>query len=452
MTVAAAPDRRPRLQHRLASRLIVIALAVVLGNVGFVAVFDASDRSALLLDLTKREVQRLEAAYLGAGGRAEALVAQEGGIYLDHPGAYAFALIDAKSALLGGRNVELIPPDMLRPGPFATDWLAWPNRTGVLPVVATHSIAGSDPPTSVVFYMVDDPANLRGAEIWDEFRGHVWLPLLPIAILLIGGTLLTLRRALRPVAEAAAWARAIEPGRKVSPLDQADAPAEIFDLTDAVQRSIARLDAELTAEQRRAAEAAHALRTPVAVLVARLDEVPGDPAFDALRTDVRALSRMVTQFLTSAGADRLEIAEDQRADLNRVARNVVTDLTPFADAQGAEINLELAAAPMIVHGAADAIGLALTNLIENAILHAGGRIEVRVGPGAAISVRDHGPGLPDGADVLFEPFHRGKGAARGGAGLGLAIVARIQRAHGGTVVAAPAPGHGAVFKLSYKAG
>lgn len=447
----AAPVKRARLQRRLASRLITIAILVILGNVGFVALFDAADRGALLLDLTKREVQRLESAHNASGGLVEAMVKDGGDIYIDHPGAYAFALIDADGTLIDGRNVGLIPSDMLRPGPFTTDWLAWPNGTGVLPVVATHSIAGSTPPISVVFYMVDDPADLLGAEVFDEFRGHVWLPLLPIAILLIGGTLLTLRRALRPVAEAAAWARLIEPGQRVPPLEQADAPAEIFDLTDAVQRSVARLDAELNAEQRRAAEAAHALRTPVAVLVARLDELPDDPAFDAVKSDVRSLSRTVTQFLSSAGADRLEVKSDDRADLNAVARKVVADLVPFADTQGAEINLEAADQPVVVRGSADAIGLALTNLIENAILHARGIVEVQVGPGPTLTVRDHGPGLPEAEGDLFEPFHRGKGAARGGAGLGLAIVSRVQRAHGGTVTAGPAPGRGAMFRLVYRA-
>ncbi len=447
-----APDTRPRLQTTLTSRLIVIAVMVILGNVGFVALFDASDRGALLLDLTKREVLRLEAAYIAAGGQADALLAAAGPIYSEHPEAYAYVLMNSDGTVTGGQNVELVPADMLRPGPFASDWLAWPNGAGQLPVVATHNIAGSAPPVSVVFFMTSDPADLMGAEVWDEFRGHVWLPLLPIAILLIGGTLLTLRRALRPVAEAAAWARAIEPGQNVSPLDQADAPAEIFDLTDAVQRSFARLDAELNAEQRRAAEAAHALRTPVAVLVARLDELPDDSAFAAVKTDVRALSRMVTQFLSSAGADRLEVSDDQRAELNAVARKTVTDLVPFADVQGAEVDLYPADGPLVVRGSADAIGLALTNLIENAIIHAGGRIEVQVGPGRTISVRDHGPGLPESADGLFEPFHRGKGAARGGAGLGLAIVSRIQRAHGGTVETGPAPGQGVVFRLGYTAG
>ena len=61
------------------------------------------------------------------------------------------------------------------------------------------------------------------------------------------------------------------------------------------------------------------------------------------------------------------------------------------------------------------------------------------------------PGFPPPGDGdLFEPFRRGAGAPRGGAGLGLAIVARIQRAHGGTVEASDAPGGGALFRLTYR--
>jgi two-component system OmpR family sensor kinase len=445
------PRERRTLKGILVYRLILIAVLVVLGNIAFVAMFDAADRGSLLLDLTMREVLRLEAAYLASGEQVNALVADPGAIYLEHPGAYAFALISADGAVIGGRNADLIPPDMLRPGSFATDWMAWPNGQGKLPVVAIHNVATTDPPVSVVFFMTSDPANLLGAEVWDEFRGHVWLPLLPIAALLIGGTLLIVSGALRPVAEAAAWARAIVPGRKVPPLVQTAAPAEIQDLTEAVQRSIARLDAELGAEQRRAAEAAHALRTPVAVLVARLDELPDNPAANAVRDDVRALSRMVTQFLSSAGADRLEVDMDARADLNAIAIRVAAELVPFADVKGAEIEVLSDGAPVMVQGQEDAIALALTNLIENAVIHAGGRISVQVGPGAEIAVSDAGPGLPETDGALFEPFRRGKGAARGGAGLGLAIVARIQRAHGGAVTVTSTPEAGTVFRLSFRA-
>lgn len=442
---------RRGLQSTLTVQLLTISGLVIVANLLFVAVFDASDRRSLYIDLAGRQLLRLEATFLANGRDADALVAAVDGIYDAHPDAYAFAVVAPDGVVLNGKNVHLISPALLRPGAFSADWLAWPNGAGAMPVLASHSVPDTAPALSLVFLMAGDPANLLRDEVYDEFRGHVWLPLLPIAILLIGGTLLIIRRALRPVSEAAAWARAIRPGTHLPSYTPRNAPAEIQDLTEAVRRTIERLDAELGAEQRRAAEAAHALRTPVAVLVARLDELPPGPAFDALRNDVRTLSRMVTQFLSSSGADRLEVSRDARADLSRIAERVVAETYPVAAARGSEIVLAGNDGPVVVQGDGDAIALALTNLVENALSHAGtGLVEVTVGPGPVLAVRDHGPGLPPaGAADLFEPFRRGAGAPRGGAGLGLAIVDRIQRAHGGRVEAGAAPGGGAVFRLIY---
>lgn len=450
--VTAEKPRRRGLQSILTTQLLVIAGIVIAANLVFVALFDASDRSSLFIDLMRKELLRLEAAFVANEEDAIALAESAKGIYASHPAAYAFAVMAQDGTVLSGRNLDLIAPDMLRPGAFATDWLAWPNGTASMPVAASHSVFGAEPPVSIFFLMASDPADLLGAEILDEFRGHVWLPLLPIAVLLIGGTFLIVRRALWPVSEAAEWARAIRPGKALPALAARNAPAEIEDLTGAVRRSVERLNAELDAEQRRAAEAAHALRTPVAVLVARLDELPPGPEMDTLRADVRTLSRMVTQFLSSSGADRLEVPGDAGADLSSVAERVVGDLVPLADTNGAEIVLTGNDVPVRVRGTEDAIALALTNLVENALGHGGrGLVEIAVGPGPTLSVRDHGPGLPPKSDGdLFEPFRRGSNAPHGGAGLGLAIVERIQRAHGGTVEASDAPTGGALFRLTYR--
>ena len=97
-------------------------------------------------------------------------------------------------------------------------------------------------------------------------------------------------------------------------------------------------------------------------------------------------------------------------------------------------------------GDADQLRQVLVNLLRNALVHtpAGTPIEVTVaGHASALEVRDHGPGLPsDDPDALFERFWRaeaGRERGKGGAGLGLAIVAGIVDAHGGTVSAANAP-------------
>ncbi|HEX4804541.1 MAG TPA: HAMP domain-containing sensor histidine kinase, partial [Conexibacter sp.] len=99
----------------------------------------------------------------------------------------------------------------------------------------------------------------------------------------------------------------------------------------------------------------------------------------------------------------------------------------------------------------------LANLMRNALVHtpAGTPIEVtvaRAGETARMRVRDHGPGLPAGGDprAPFERFWRAEGGrarGRGGAGLGLAIVAGVVERHGGRVEAADAPGGGALFTV-----
>lgn len=302
--------------------------------------------------------------------------------------------MDPDGRLTHGLNEALFPAGVLGRVDIVPDWRAWPNGPDTLPMIASHALAGDPENARLLFLIRSDPANLIAWEIWDEFLGHVLLPLLPISIVLIGGAWLLLRRVLVPVADAASWARSIRPGQPLPSFPDGEPPAEIEDLTDAVRRSLDRLNAE----QRRAGEAAHALRTPVAVLVARLDELSEGPETTRLRADVLALSRTVTQFLSSAGADRLEIAEDIQAELSEIVGDVVADLARLAMRRGAEIEVIGTGAPCVVHGARDAISLALANLVENAIYHGGpAPITVTVGPGPQISVRDRGPGLPEGA-------------------------------------------------------
>jgi two-component system OmpR family sensor kinase len=108
-----------------------------------------------------------------------------------------------------------------------------------------------------------------------------------MAVLLIGAGALVIRRELASVARAAAWARALRPGSGSQP-PAGPVPAEVADLIGATQRALGRLAAALAAETRHAAEAAHALRTPDAVLTARLDALPPGQTTDKLRADLAA--------------------------------------------------------------------------------------------------------------------------------------------------------------------
>ena len=105
------------------------------------------------------------------------------------------------------------------------------------------------------------------------------------------------------------------------------------------------------------------------------------------------------------------------------------------------------------HGNAYAIDDAIRNLLENAVVHAPPRSEVTVSTRAdgSVDVSDHGPGVASkDRERIFERFWRGKAASSQGAGLGLAIVAEIMKAHGGSVRVDAGPDGGAVFTLVFR--
>ncbi|MCX7329526.1 MAG: hypothetical protein NTW00_15815 [Hyphomicrobiales bacterium] len=102
-------------------------------------------------------------------------------------------------------------------------------------------------------------------------------------------------------------------------------PDEVRPLVEAVNDALSRLQQALEHERAFNAEAAHALRTPLAVLTARLDAMPGDTVAD-LRADVSAMTRLVNQMLASAQADALHIRAGQVCDLAATGRAVVAQM------------------------------------------------------------------------------------------------------------------------------
>jgi two-component system OmpR family sensor kinase len=345
-------------------------------------------------------------------------------------------------------NRALIPPSAL--DLYADDWTTAVDLTSGRVLYAGHEFRGRSDGLRMVFVMRDDPANLLRAAFLSELRQHVWGPILPMAALLIGASALLIRRELAPVGRAAAWARGVRPG-SVTPPPKGPVPAEVADLVEATERALDRLATALAAETRHAAEAAHALRTPVAVLTARLDALPPGETTDKLRTDLAALARTVQQVLAASRTDVLTAGADATLDLRDPAETVTAALAPFAWSKGVELSLSVPDAPVMARAHAEGVELALSNLIENAVLHGGpGAVEIIVGPGPAIAVRDHGPGLPEGAEAqALHPFWRAPGAVPGGTGLGLAIVDRLQRAQGGTVAIRAPEGGGCEITLTF---
>lgn len=274
-------------------------------------------------------------------------------------------------------------------------------------------------------------------------------------------------RALRPLKHIAGAAREIAGGewsRRV-PTERMD--EEPRALAEVLNDTFARLEEALARQKCFTADAAHELRTPVAVVLMQaqgaLAVEGGDPAHrEALEACERAARRMRALTESLLRLARLEDgpvhASRTRVDLAERAREAARLLAPLAERAGVAVTLDLAEAP--VAGDEEALDQLVTNLAANALTHggAGGRLELvtRVEGGEArLEVRDAGPGFPeDMIGGLFERFTRldaSRSRASGGVGLGLAICRAVATAHGGRIEAKNRPDGGAVFVVTLPA-
>ena len=441
-------SRQPTLAKNLTYRLTWILLFAIVINVIVVGIYYSSDRESLEREAIEKQLSLLTKAFddtdLNIRSQAKTL-------FRSHPQGYAFALLDHQGNLLDAENEALIPQQALHTDLFAQHWqtrLTTPEGVTLLMSQPVELPSGT---ARLIFAMHNDPGHLILRALASEFLTHIWIPILPVAVMMIGANHFMIRRGLRPVRHAANWARTIQPGIPAPPIEEENLPAEIDDLVHSTQRTLERLNIALLAEQRRGAEIAHALRTPIAVLTARLALLPAGDNTEKLRTDLASLARTVHQVLACSKADALDISSESRCELNQIATRITANLAPFAYERGVTLSLRPHTNPVIVRATQEGVELALVNLVENAVLHSGTQIiEITVGPGATLSVRDEGRGIPtESFHHVFDAFWRGEEAAEGGSGLGLAIVQRLQLAQKGSVTLSTSPKGGAEFTLFY---
>jgi signal transduction histidine kinase len=230
---------------------------------------------------------------------------------------------------------------------------------------------------------------------------------------------------------------------------------ELRELADTFDDMLDRLDRAFSGQRRFIANAAHELRTPLAVERATIQVRLADAEpeeLPAIREELLAINRrferLIDGLLTLAGSEH-GLSRSGPVDLGALARSAAAD-SLAAPPLGTPPNLAVSVDTAPVHVLGDDVLLTqlAANLIQNAMRYnvPGGWVEVRTSTEDGLVVRNHGPVLdPDEIDTLFEPFRRGESArARSpeGAGLGLSIVRAIATAHHGTVDAVPEPGGG----------
>ena len=336
-----------------------------------------------------------------------------------------------------------------------------------------RSMTGAEPLTEPVSALITVDGRLRGTLLVTLPEGSV-----PVAdqqfrtgvnrLLLAGGLvvavvasalgLLLARRVTRPVAELTAAARELRAGNRdrraaVAGRDEVAQLGQAFnELAESAQR-------QEDLRQSFAADVAHELRTPLAILRSQLEAVQ-DGVLDltpdlvaSLHEEMLRLGRLVADLETLTSAEAVSFSlERAPVDVVDVVRSVAAGLGPrLADAG---LTLDTRLVPAAVCGDRTRLAQVVTNLLTNAVkfVPAGGRVTIStdvVADQVRLTVRDDGPGIPEGElPRVFDRYFRGSRAAANGSGVGLAVVAALVAAHGGAVEAANGCAGGAVLTVT----
>jgi two-component system OmpR family sensor kinase len=278
------------------------------------------------------------------------------------------------------------------------------------------------------------------------------LALLPLAALMID---LLLERSFKGVREAGdQWRARAE--TDLSPLQATDLPTEFDPLIESINTLVTRLQAVVRAERAFAASSAHELRTPLAaaraqaqLLVAKLPEgEPHDRALGLVRSLDR-LSNTATKLLQLSRVESGIGLARESLDLRQLATLILDEFRHHADVSH-RLRVHLPEEPVVVRGDLDALGIAMRNLIENALKHAPlAHVDVRIEAPGRVIVSDDGPGVsPETLATLSLPYSRGP-ARNEGTGLGLSIAAKIAEQQNATLwLESPPPGQPHGFRAT----
>jgi signal transduction histidine kinase len=229
--------------------------------------------------------------------------------------------------------------------------------------------------------------------------------------------------------------------RDLSPLEVEAWPSDLSPLVSSINQLLQRMDRSFHRERSFVDQAAHQLRTPLAVVKLQAQMIERETSPGERQDLIRQLSGgvdraalLIDRLLTLA---RLESEPESmgQGDLSLEAAAALADLAPLAEAQS--VDLAFAGGPAQVRGDPALIRLICANLIENALRHSPPNAEIAVvvdqdAEGWLLKVTDAGQGIPAQArERVLERFYRGDNADTRGVGLGLSIVAEAVRLVGG---------------------
>ena len=333
-----------------------------------------------------------------------------------------------------------------------------PSTINIIPIYGADTQSPTAPAISVP--REDIPAIV--ARTLDEVR-TISLVALGLTILVGGvGAYLLTGVALRPVSRLSREIVGIDSDKLSRRLLWQGPADEVKQLADAFDKVLEQLERAFTRQGRFAADAAHELRTPLAILRTNLEVVHSDPA--ATLADYRDMTTTQERILTRLEqlvSDLLLLTrEEQDRNFGEVyllplLEEVVADMTPLAQERGVELRL-MAESELATRGDEVLLRPIFRNLVDNGIRYnrPGGRVFVNVKvelKWAVIQISDTGIGIPvEEQSRILDRFYRpqaSRSRQNGGAGLGLSIVSHLVYLHGGHLEIESTPGVGSTFTV-----
>lgn len=305
-------------------------------------------------------------------------------------------------------------------------------------------------------FMRGDPGWAAAPVIANEVAERVFLPVFFIIPALTLSMFVAIRRSLRPLktlsTEASAIAQAVARGRSPSPVPREGLVREFADVASAINAMMIRLGHSLAAQRQFIADAAHELRTPIAILLLEVAQLPAGARRDQLKADLKGLGELINELLRFAQAEEMLAEKVESVDVAEIAQKVAGEAASAAIGRRQLIELNRVDIPEPMAGNATLIEIAVRNLVDNALKYSPPEttVIVSVEQGPTIIVEDCGPGIPASQRAaIFQRFWRANPQSGNGAGVGLALVHRIATLHNGHVWLEDRPGGGSRFVLSF---
>jgi signal transduction histidine kinase len=281
---------------------------------------------------------------------------------------------------------------------------------------------------------------------WGSWQGHILITLLLSILAIAPLAWLFARRLSAPISAFATAAERLGRDPRAPPLDMRGS-SEVQAAAEAFNRMQERLRRYVEDRTAMVGAIAHDLRTPLTRLRFRIEATPDDIR-GKLAADIDQMDAMISATLGFV-RDATRAGAREKLELSSLVESVLDE--------AAETGADATALPserLVVEGDPVALRRLTANLVENALkygLRARGRVFTDGGE-AVIEIEDDGPGIaPGDAERVFEPFYRGepsRSRETGGAGLGLAVVRSIARAHGGDVALRSRPGGGLTARVT----